>query len=95
MAAKSVNGHTDPKSTSVPYIDLAFDVHSPDTSVLKLIYRVRPKWRDCSEELKITKFTDGITNTVCNTTCARARAQLTWRSYSMLRGIDLVLFRAR
>lgn len=70
MAVQDVNGHTGAKPTVVPFIDLAFDIHNLDASALRLVYWVRPKWRDCSQELKITKFTEGITNTVCYTSCA-------------------------
>lgn len=51
-------------TSTIPYIDLSFDVNNYETSVLNLIYWVRPKWRDHADELKITKFTEGITNTV-------------------------------
>lgn len=70
MAVQSLNGHTGAKPTSVPYMDLSFDAHNHESSVLKLVYRVRPKWRDCAEELEIIKFTEGITNTVSYTSCA-------------------------
>lgn len=47
---------------TVPYIDLSYDTQDQE-SVLKLIEQIRPEWTN-RNELKIVKFTDGITNTV-------------------------------
>lgn len=63
MAVCSTNGHTD-RPSSVPYTDLSFDLQNSEASVLKLVYWIRPKWRENPQELEITKFTEGITNTV-------------------------------
>ena len=65
MAVQSITPASDQRSSPTPYSDLSFDVNKSDSSVLELVYWIRPKWRDCSQELKIVKFTEGITNTVC------------------------------
>lgn len=80
MAVQAVNGHTDFKALSVPYIDDSFDVHNLEQSVKGLVYRIRPEWRNCPQELKLTKFTEGITNIVRYTGLPWTRAPLTWRS---------------
>ena len=51
-------------TATIPYVDLAFDANNTEASALNLVYWVRPKWREHVKELKITKFTEGITNTV-------------------------------
>lgn len=76
MAVHSTNGHTD-RPSSLPYTDLSFDIQNSEASALKLVYWIRPKWRDCSQELEITKFTEGITNTVSRMLPVWARAPLT------------------
>lgn len=60
----ALTAHGDDPQQSIPHTDLSFDVRNEQDSVLRLVYWIRPKWRNCSAELKITKFTDGITNTV-------------------------------
>ncbi|KAK5074293.1 hypothetical protein LTR64_006562 [Lithohypha guttulata] len=64
MAVENVTGIEGQQSTFIPYTDLSFDIHNTDSSVLKLVFWIRPKWRECSQELKIVKFTEGITNTL-------------------------------
>lgn len=64
MAVENVTGIEGQQSTFIPYTDLSFDIHNADSSVLKLVFWIRPKWRECFQELKIVKFTEGITNTV-------------------------------
>ena len=54
------NGHI----PSLRYIDLAFDNNSLDDSARALAFEISPEWRQASGEIKITKFTDGITNIV-------------------------------
>lgn len=49
---------------SIPHINLSYESSDSEGSVRKLMYRIRPKWRDTPNELEFTKFTDGITNTV-------------------------------
>jgi hypothetical protein len=62
-STNSSNGRHSPLQN----IDLAFDNNSLEESARSLVYRVQPKWRDTPGEIIITKFTDGITNTVSAT----------------------------
>lgn len=64
MAVQPPNGHVENESP-VPYTDLFYDPQDSRNSVLKLIYWVRPEWKRYSQDLQFTKFTEGITNTVC------------------------------
>ncbi|OCT51536.1 putative ethanolamine kinase [Cladophialophora carrionii] len=59
-STNSSNGHVSPLQN----IDLAFDNNSLEDSARSLAYRVQPKWRDAPGDIVITKFTDGITNTL-------------------------------
>ncbi|KIW67086.1 hypothetical protein PV04_06359 [Phialophora macrospora] len=59
-STNSSNGRLSPLQN----IDLAFDNNSLEESARSLVYRVQPKWRDTPGEIVITKFTDGITNTL-------------------------------
>lgn len=62
LAQEHSNGRALP-NTETPHSDLVFDPASKE-STLQLVFWVRPNWREHAEQLKITKFTDGITNTV-------------------------------
>lgn len=63
MAVQPGNGCATP-SAGVPHTDLCFDASDQETSALRLVYWIRPKWREQAGRLQITKFTEGITNTV-------------------------------
>jgi ethanolamine kinase len=54
------NGHGPP----LKYVDLSFNNEDLENSAHALAYSIQPEWRDAPGEVKITKFTDGITNTV-------------------------------
>ncbi|KAJ9607702.1 hypothetical protein H2200_007780 [Cladophialophora chaetospira] len=58
MSTTLSNGHV----PSPRYIDLEFDKERPDESAISLVYSVESQWRDTPGEIKITRFTDGITN---------------------------------
>lgn len=48
----------------LPYLDLAYDHENAETTAKELVYRIQPKWRDCSDQVQIVQFKEGITNTV-------------------------------
>lgn len=56
-------------SVKLRYIDLAYDHEASEDSLLELVYRIQPKWRDTPDQIEIVKFTDGITNTVSALYC--------------------------
>lgn len=68
MAAQPGNGGVT-SSSGTPYTDLRFDASDQEDSALRLVYWIRPKWREHAGHLQITKFTDGITNTVSRWIC--------------------------
>lgn len=76
LDARPANGHEHSASSQLRYLDLTFDSKDLDQSALSLAYRIQPKWREGPGKIEITKFTEGITNTVClSTAFAGTRAQ--------------------
>jgi len=61
-----------PKSPydSLRNIPLYYDPSDSHNSALELILALRPEWRDTKDTIEFVRFTDGITNTVCNTLAA-------------------------
>ena len=45
------------------YLPLSYNNSNPDESAIRLVYEIEPKWRE-EGPTEITRFTDGITNTV-------------------------------
>ena len=45
-------------------LHLSYDNKVSDESAKELAYTIQPKWREDPGQVKIVKFTDGITNTV-------------------------------
>jgi ethanolamine kinase len=60
MDSRPTNGHSVP----LKRISLSYNNAESESSALRLVYAVEPKWREEEGEVKITKFTDGITNNV-------------------------------
>ena len=51
---------------SLRHIPLYYDNSDSHNSALNLILALRPEWRDTKETIEFIRFTDGITNTVCD-----------------------------
>jgi len=47
-------------------IPLSYRHEDSDASALRLIYHLAPEWETSEGEVKLIRFTDGITNTVCS-----------------------------
>lgn len=60
MDEKATNGHSVP----LRRITLSYINAEPESSALRLVYAIEPKWREEQGEIQVTKFTDGITNNV-------------------------------
>lgn len=48
----------------IRHIPLSYDSANSDASALKLVFALHPDWEDDEGEVKLIRFTDGITNTV-------------------------------
>ena len=48
----------------LPFLPLSYDYENSKESALNLVYAVEPKWKDHEDAVEMTKFTDGITNSV-------------------------------
>ena len=59
MAALANGAHA-----TLKHIPLSYKHDHSDESALRLVYTIRPKWREDDGPVEIVKFTDGITNTV-------------------------------
>lgn len=67
------------------HIPLTFDNADPEASALKLIEEFAPQWKTEEGEVKFTRFTDGITNTLMKATKKRpGRTELEVESDSVL-----------
>ena len=62
MSFLTHNGDTNFK---IQHLDKTFDSSNIDDSALSLIFALYPEWEDKDGPVEITRFTDGITNTVC------------------------------
>jgi ethanolamine kinase len=51
---------------SLRHIAQYYDNTDSHNSALNLILTLRPEWRDSKDTIEFVRFTDGITNTVCN-----------------------------
>jgi hypothetical protein len=60
MDSKPTNGHSVP----LRRIALSYNNAEPESSALRLVYAIEPKWREEEGRIDVTKFTDGITNNV-------------------------------
>lgn len=60
MVTNAANGHP----PELRHISLSYTSADSDNSALRLVYTIEPKWREEKHLVHITKFTDGITNTV-------------------------------
>ena len=60
MDPKPVNGEPPPLSR----ISLSYTNSESEDSALRLVHAIEPKWREEEGDIEVTKFTDGITNTV-------------------------------
>ena len=60
MDSEHGNGHSVP----LRRISLAYNNAESESSALRLVYAIEPKWREEEGEIEVTKFTDGITNNV-------------------------------
>lgn len=48
------------------YIPLAYDHTDSQTSALRLVLTIKPEWEGPTNNIEFVRFTDGITNTVCD-----------------------------
>jgi len=46
------------------YLPLYYDNSDSHNSALHIILTLKPEWKDSQETIHLTRFTDGITNTV-------------------------------
>jgi ethanolamine kinase len=60
MDSKQTNGHSVP----LRRISLSYNNAESESSALRLVYAIEPKWREEEGEIEVTRFTDGITNNV-------------------------------
>ena len=51
-----------------PFLPITFDNENADKSALELAYAFNPSWKNSEGEVDITRFTDGITNTLSKAT---------------------------
>jgi ethanolamine kinase len=51
---------------SLRYIPLAYDHTDSQTSALRLVLTIKPEWEGPGNNIEFVRFTDGITNTVCD-----------------------------
>lgn len=65
------------ESDSIRYIPLRYDSANSHDSALSLILALRPDWQQSQQTIEFVRFTDGITNTVCQRHAARPRPPLT------------------
>lgn len=49
----------------VEKIPLSYDHENSEASALTLVFALRPEWEKSDGSVDTVKFTDGITNTVC------------------------------
>lgn len=61
MSAPICNGDN---SVQTRHLDMIFDSNNPNASALGLIYALYPKWQNDEGPVELTRFTEGITNTV-------------------------------
>jgi ethanolamine kinase len=54
-----------PSCDSLRFIPQFYDNSDSHNSALNLILTLRPEWRESKDTIHFTRFTDGITNTVC------------------------------
>lgn len=51
--------------SSLKYIPQSYNNKDATSSVLRLIFTLRPDWQGEGNKVDFVRFTDGITNTVC------------------------------
>ena len=56
-----LNGESQP----LRRLDLFYDNANSLESARELVYEVRPAWQNATTAIELTRFDDGITNTVC------------------------------
>lgn len=52
-------------SDSLRYIPLSYNHADSQTSALRLVLTIKPEWEGPENNIEFVRFTDGITNTVC------------------------------
>ncbi|RFU36046.1 hypothetical protein B7463_g359, partial [Scytalidium lignicola] len=85
----------------VRFIPLTYNQAESQTSAIRLILALRPEWGDGNSKIEITRFTDGITNTLLKLTNKRPglseeeidNEAVLLRAYG--RGTDVLIDRAR
>lgn len=60
MVTNSTHDHP----PALMHIPLSYTNVDSEQSALRLVYAIEPKWREDKGSIEISKFTDGITNTV-------------------------------
>lgn len=79
FSSNSPMGSSDNVNGAAPalrYIPLSYSPADSQSSALRLILTLNPDWEGPGNKIEFVRFTDGITNTVCLSTCARPRARL-------------------
>lgn len=59
-----MDGHTNGDVSHITHIPLSYVHDQSRESALRLVYYIRPKWREDDGTVEIVRFTDGITNTL-------------------------------
>ncbi|KAL2122509.1 hypothetical protein VTJ04DRAFT_2964 [Mycothermus thermophilus] len=58
------NGQNGVGEDHIRFIPLSYDSANSEASALKLVFAIRPDWKDADSKVEFVRFTDGITNTL-------------------------------